>query len=696
MTKPIRIHGRRPHRLALLFLLCLWSSLLAATEVIERDGFRFEKAPIPDWVEPMDLPAAWPADAPGADATGLRTWNVDWHTSLRAAEPVYYNELVVQPVESAKVADAARHDLSFNPDYQTLRIHSVEVRRDGQWADRFRAERVTLARREAEFESDMETGTVSALIVVDDVRRGDLVRLRWSIVGSNPILQSMWHDHHALAWFDPILQLRVRIDVPAGPRPQVRLVAGAPAPRWIRQPAGERLELIRMRIPAMPYEDRIPQGDEVLPALEVAARRSWGSVVDWALPLYPRDLPLPEELQTRVEDWRKTLGTEASIVQALQTVQEEVRYHAVLLGQSTHRPTPPAQTWARRYGDCKDKALLLSGLLRALGYDAVPALVSLERGIGVEDALPAATQFDHVIVRLQHDGQTLWLDPTLTHQRGPLSLRRANDHGVALAITAGVDALERMGPAAPSRSESVERFEIEADGRMRFTVETRLTGPLAESRRQAWLGVDREELHRHLADYYRRLHGELEVLQAPELIDDDATGVLLLREHYRLTQPWQSTAGGLRQFDAYADSLRDFVSQDGVIDRRHALARPHPVEIEQISEFSIPDDWQAHDLQDAQTVEDTGYAYQRRIERKDRGIRIRHALQSRADRIDADALKAHFDSLRSASQLLGVRLTFQPPQASLRKQREQRLRGLLRGLLRDSVSPSSTRPSEAE
>lgn len=676
----------------MVFLLAVLPGLLAATEVIERDGFRFEKTPIPDWVEPMELPTDWPTDAPGADASGLRTWNVDWHSSLRAADPVHYNELVVQPLQSAKVADAARHDLSFNPDYQTLRIHSVEVRRDGQWADRFRAERVTLARREAEFESDMETGTVSALIVVDDVRPGDLVRLRWSVVGSNPILQGMWHDHYALAWFDPILRLRLRVDLPAGPRPQVRRIAGAPEPRWVRQGNGDRLELLREHIAAVPYEDRIPQGDAVLPALEIATRREWAAVVDWALPLYPNDLPLPEELLRRVEDWRQTLATEAAIVQALQTVQEEVRYHAVLLGQSTHRPTPPAQTWARRYGDCKDKALLLSGLLRALGHDAVPALVSLERGIGVADALPAATQFDHVIVRLQHDGQTLWLDPTLTRQRGPLALRRANDHGVALAIAAGVNALERMGSPALSRSETVERFEVEADGRMQFSVETRLTGPLAESRRQAWLSVDRDELQRHLADHYRRLHGELEVLEAPVLIDDDATGALLLRERYRLTQPWQSSAGALRQFDAYADSLRDFVTLDGVIDRRHALARPHPVEIEQVSEFSIPTDWQVQDLTDRKTIEDPGHAYRRTIEREDGRIRIRHTLQSRTDRIDADALKAHFDSLRSASQLLGVRLTFQPPQASLRKQREQRLRGLLR----DSVSPTSTRPSEAE
>ena len=46
-----------------------------------------------------------------------------------------------------------------------------------------------------------------------------------------------------------------------------------------------------------------------------------------------------------------------------QTVTVDKGYFSVLLGDSSHRPTPPVETWARRYGDCKDKAWLLANKL---------------------------------------------------------------------------------------------------------------------------------------------------------------------------------------------------------------------------------------------------------------------------------------------------------------------------------------------
>lgn len=681
MTKPSAIYAILLP-LLLLLAICLGASSSALATVIERDGFRFEQVPMPDWVEAVELPATWPKDAPGALATGTRTWSVDWHTRLQEEEPVHFHELVVEALASDQVSNVARHDLSFNPDYQRLQIHAVEVRRDGVWSDRLQPERITLARREARFESDMETGTISALIVVADVRTGDLVRLRWSVIGNNPILKTVWHDRYAMAWFDPILNLRVRVDFPPGPRPEVRRIQGAPEPRWIKLPRGERLEFSRRHLEAVAYEDQSPQGDELLPAVELAARRSWADVVQWALPLYPLVDPLPEELEARVAAWRAQSRTELAVREALQLVQEEVRYHAILLGDSTHRPAPPRLTWERRYGDCKDKALLLSRLLQALDLDAVPALVSMQRGPGIRDALPAATQFDHVIVRLQLDDRTYWLDPTMTHQRGPLALRRAADFGVALAIAPGVGALEEMGPGPASNSEIEERYRVEADGTVLLSIETRVTGPAAEVRRRDWLGTDPAQLERSFADHYRRLHGELEVIDAPTLEDDAETGTLRLRERYRLRQPWSASSATMRQFELYADSLRDLFLLSGTLDRRSALSRPHPVTLRQRSVFELPEAWRAFNAPERQLTEDPSFRYEREINVDAGSVQVEHRVTTLADRIETADLTRHYENRRQAAQQLGLRLTMQPPAQDLKQQREQRLRGLLR----DSVN----------
>lgn len=689
MTKsPVITGAVRTVQLVLLLATCLWSAPSVFAKVIERDGFRFEQLPMPDWVEPVELPETWPQDAPGALATGTRTWSVDWHTRLHGSEPIHYHELVVEALASDQVSNVARHDLSFNPDYQRLQIHAVEVRRDGVWSDRLQPERITLARREARFESDMETGTISALIVVADVRTGDLVRLRWSVIGNNPILETVWHDRYAMAWFDPILNLRVRVDFPPGPRPEVRRIQGAPEPRWSKLAQGERLEFRRERLEAVAYEEQSPQGDELLPAVELAARRSWADVVQWALPLYPASDPLPEDLEARVATWRAQPRTEQAVLEALQIVQEEVRYHAILLGDSTHRPAPPRLTWERRYGDCKDKALLLSRLLQALDLDAVPALVSMQRGPGIRESLPAATQFDHVIVRLQMDGQTYWLDPTMTQQRGPLALRRAASFGVALAIAPGVGKLEEMGPSPTSNSEIEERYQVEADGTVLLSIDTRLTGPAAESRRRDWLGTEPAQLERGFADHYRRLHGELEVIDAPRLEDDAETGVLRLQERYRLRQPWSSNSGTTRQFELYADSLRDLFLLSGTLDRRSALSRPHPVTMRQRSVFELPESWRSFNVPERQLTEDPSFRYEREVGVDARSVQVEHRVTTLADRIETVDLTRHYENRRQAAQQLGLRLAMQPPAEDLKQQREQRLRGLLR----DSVNRRGDAP----
>ena len=42
-------------------------------------------------------------------------------------------------------------------------------------------------------------------------------------------------------------------------------------------------------------------------------------------------------------------------------------------------PSAPDAVYARRWGDCKEKALLMVTMLRALGIEASPALVNTER-----------------------------------------------------------------------------------------------------------------------------------------------------------------------------------------------------------------------------------------------------------------------------------------------------------------------------
>ncbi len=70
---------------------------------------------------------------------------------------------------------------------------------------------------------------------------------------------------------------------------------------------------------------------------------------------------------------------------------------------------PAADVLASSVGHTLDKAVLLTALLRAQGFDAAPALVAGERGVPVSVATPVL--LDEVRVRVRWQGRTLWLDP---------------------------------------------------------------------------------------------------------------------------------------------------------------------------------------------------------------------------------------------------------------------------------------------
>ena len=51
-------------------------------------------------------------------------------------------------------------------------------------------------------------------------------------------------------------------------------------------------------------------------------------------------------------------------------VQHDIRYVAIELGIGGFQPHPAAEVFAHHYGDCKDKATLLSSMLRQIGIES--------------------------------------------------------------------------------------------------------------------------------------------------------------------------------------------------------------------------------------------------------------------------------------------------------------------------------------
>ena len=682
-------------RVAWLLVLCgvlapsLYAKDVDAVTRHERGEFSFSVGPLPHWVVDREPAAIWDPSAPGAQGAAWRNWLLDTQVDRRRGARERYFDRVYEPVSAEMIREAGKLQAWFSPGYQTLRLHRVSIRRGGRWQDRLDPAAVTLARRESRFENDLATGTVSALLVLDDIRVGDLVRVSYTISGENPIMGGLDFEEHALAWTDPILDRHVRILFDAGTRVQIHRDAGVSEVLERTVNGGHEVSASAHAVAALVNESAYPIWHPFVPRIVVGERRSWSDVAAWARALYPPAAPLPAELEQRIAEWMRLEGDDARAAAALRAVQEEVRYFGVELGESTHKPAEPAVTWKRHYGDCKDKARLLSTILGRLGVEAHPALVSAQTGKHVSQLPPSPSAFDHVIVRARINGETLWLDPTLTQQRGKLNSRLPRAYGLALPIAADAIALVDLTipVSAVDRIRVTERFTTDPDThRVAYEVRSEMAGASADMVRRQLQTEGKDAIARTYGDFYRSRYGELTADAELLVEDDESTNRMVLVERYVLMKPWLSDTPGQHVLETMADLIGQQITLPFTAARTAPLAVRHPYSIEYSTRFDLPHGWRWDGQAVQRTTKSRGFTFSLDARVDDKAVVIERRYQSLADSVAVDAVAEHVSALREASDLAGRRIVVSPPAHAAQQERDRRLRDVMRGIMDDNAS----------
>jgi Domain of Unknown Function with PDB structure (DUF3857)/Transglutaminase-like superfamily len=84
-----------------------------------------------------------------------------------------------------------------------------------------------------------------------------------------------------------------------------------------------------------------------------------------------------------------------------QFVQHDIRYVAIELGIGGWQPHSAADVFTHRYGDCKDKATLLSSMLKQIGVESFYVVINARRGSITPQTPASVGVFNHVILAIQ-------------------------------------------------------------------------------------------------------------------------------------------------------------------------------------------------------------------------------------------------------------------------------------------------------
>jgi tetratricopeptide (TPR) repeat protein len=253
-----------------------------------------------------------------------------------------------------------------------------------------------------------------------------------------------------------------------------------------------------------------PDDAPVLPLVRYATGPSWRSVATRYAEIVDRQLAGAEaELGGWVREARAAAPAHPSrrevAVRLLARLHRDVRYTGVEFEDASIVPRRPADVLTRGYGDCKDQAALLVGLLRAAGMGAHVALLRVG-GADVDAALPALDGFDHAIVVVDPDkgAPAIWIDPTNPYAPlGELPGSDVNRH--ALVASARTDGLTvtPVAAAGKSRVRETRRIVLEESGHPRVVERTTAEGAAGRAYRRAWATASHKALEDQLTAYVK-------------------------------------------------------------------------------------------------------------------------------------------------------------------------------------------------
>lgn len=533
--------------LPLLLLLCLGPSLAqaAANEVEWRVAAK------PKWVEAIPGPQD-PDFASAHPSAGLAYEVLENQRRILKGEDWSYARTVVRVVSAAGTEAAGQQSFEFSPPNERLVLHSVRIHRGDETLDRLDAENVQILQREANLDQLVFDNRRTAFILIPDLRVGDVLEYDWSIVGSNPVL-----DEHTAVGIATQRSMAVGVNaVRVLVDHELSALGFGNAPITYIDRSGPLLEytLRADSVPAAPDVANVPAEDQYVGWVQFTDFDDWKAVARWGVTLFE---PLAK-MDPAVRDVLDQLDLEgaskdAQVLAVLHWVQSEVRYFSLPFSASTHRPTAPATVLERRYGDCKDVALLTVVMLHELGIDAQVALVHSDGGHFVPTMLPSIFAFDHAIVVAYPHGQPVWLDPTASYQAG--SLRDVAARGLHWALPLASDASGLVPVDEPPRLRpdvvvqadyTSESFDTPAT----LKVEARYTGTWAQSFRYLHDTLDAEAFEKafdeSLEQDLRKLHPDAESTGPVSYADHRDDNTIVLRREYRIPHLWQREEGRIQ------------------------------------------------------------------------------------------------------------------------------------------------------
>ncbi|HEY2348294.1 MAG TPA: DUF2569 domain-containing protein, partial [Puia sp.] len=373
-----------------------------------------------------------------------------------------------------------------------------------------------------------------------------------------------------------------------------KLFNGVPAPK--EQQSGSQT-IYQWKNPFIEHSSTgsdIPSWYTNSPYVTVSEFKDWKQVNDWGLFIFKNyQYNLPEKLLNKIASWKKaSMGDQDMLANlALRFVQDQIRYVGIEIGTNSHQPHAPEMVFDQGYGDCKDKALLLTVILKHENIDAYVAFTNSQERGNLSQAAPSALAFDHAIVALRRGNNFIFIDPTRSLQRGELINNYIPDFGWALVVEPDGNRLTQVEPGYLNYTFSVEDLTISLDDTSFLKVSTDYKGGAADGMRNDLSESSLKDLQENYLNYYNKLFEGIESDSAISIEDDSLKNAIKILESYRIPKIWEINKDGKKEIFSYAKLISSKFPDPADHKSKDPVALNFPCTTEYTLRMTMPEDW---------------------------------------------------------------------------------------------------------
>jgi transglutaminase-like putative cysteine protease len=610
-------------------------------------------APIPSWVtlhEPrIDV------QPKSTEVSGYYYLLIEQQEHVRKQESFRHNAYKFLTNEG--IQEMADISINFDPQYQKLIFHKLIVHRDGQKIDRLEKHAIRTIQREQDMDRYIYDGSLTAIINLKDIRVGDVIEFAYTVKGYNPIYEGHISHRIYLNYSLPYEKGIKRLIVPTETNLYFQYKNDASKPVVETSNGNTSYTWESEQVEALLQDSNIPSWYDPYQVVQVTDFKTWEEVVDWSLKHFDVKTGEWNALKKHMDE-RWTASDENIILEIIRFVQDEIRYLGFEAGLNSHKPHGPAKVFNQRFGDCKDKSLLLSTILQQKGISAYPMLVNTSNQKYLHDQLPSIHAFDHCVVELNWKNKKVYIDPTISNQGGKLDNIYFPNYGAGLVIRKGETNLTNLPEPLSGGIHEQDTFKLNfLEGEATLAIRTSYKGGDADNQRSYFAGNSLESTQKSYVDFYANLYPEIKTEELLKTNDDREKNIFIVEEKYKVPSFWKKNTevDGQMYAEFYSLSLENLVNVSKSSQRNSPYRLAHPTSFQHTMHVALSPEW---NFKSEETdITSDAYKYRYELSYIENTLRIYHRYTTLKDHIPAadvsKFVKDHQAMKKNLSYMIG-------------------------------------------